>query len=208
MLVPQNSPCPECSHPRGDHDIRFAAGGGEQCKHCGCTATTIRTDPIFWNPDAPPKPFDWNFALVTFLMELEGDEGLFTDTIERWRPGYELAAGEREELRSLELLVRELWARYSPREPLRADVHGRPSTPAHHRPRRHYRLGARELRRGLIDPDPQRAAALVSHEVAIPEWTPAEAEAVRPGCIEPVPVVDDRAAALAPAGGPSMKAKA
>jgi hypothetical protein len=125
MLVPQNSPCPECSHPRGDHDIRFAAGGGEQCKHCGCTATTIRTDPIFWNPDAPPKPFDWNFALVTFLMELEGDEGLFTDTIERWRPGYELAAGEREELRSLELLVRELWARYSPREPLRADVHGR-----------------------------------------------------------------------------------
>jgi len=58
-------------------------------------------------------------------MELETGEVFFTDTMEKWRPGYELAPGEREQLRRVELLVRELWAKYGPRKPPRADMRTR-----------------------------------------------------------------------------------
>src|SRR5688572_6647290 len=105
MLVAQDSPCPECGHPRRDHEVSVDAGGGERCRQCGCTATTIFTEPIFWDPNGPEHPFDWNFALLTFVMELESDEGLFTDSIEKWRPAYALAPGERDELREVEVLV-------------------------------------------------------------------------------------------------------
>jgi hypothetical protein len=124
MLVPQNSPCPECGHARRDHELSLSAGGGELCKRCGCTATTIDTTPVFVDPSAPPGPFDWNFALGTFVMELESDEGLFTDTIDRWRPAYELAPGELEELRDVEMLVRELVRRYGPTKPRPASIGG------------------------------------------------------------------------------------
>ena len=117
MLIPQESPCPECGHARRDHEFgSFDAAGFERCNHCGCTATTI-DNAIVLDLDAPPHPFDWTLALATFVMELESEDGLFIDTIEKWEPGYTLQPGEREDLRSVELIVRGLWMRHKPKKP-------------------------------------------------------------------------------------------
>ena len=91
----------------------------EVCIQCGCVATMIHNH-VVWNPDGPAHPFDWRFALVTFVMSLDDPDGLFTDTIEKWLPPYELKPGEREDLRKVELVVRELWAEHAPPKPERA----------------------------------------------------------------------------------------
>ena len=118
MLVPQDTPCPECSHPRGDHQLTTAFG--EECTVCGCTATWV-DNAIVWDPSAAPTPFDWTFALITFFMFIEEEE-FYTDTIDRWRPGYALQSGEIEDLRAVEGLVRDLWKRYAPPKPKPADL--------------------------------------------------------------------------------------
>jgi hypothetical protein len=88
----------------------------ERCAQCGCTIEAIPTLGV-WNPEVPGRPFDWTFALVTFVMSIEEGECLYTDTIHRWRPGYVLKEGELEQLRAVELLVRSLWSRYAPPAP-------------------------------------------------------------------------------------------
>ena len=124
MLIPQESPCPECGHARRDHEFSFDAPGFERCNHCGCTATTI-DNAIVLDLDAPPHPFDWTLALATFVMEIESEDGLFIDTIEKWEPGYTLQPGEREDLRSVELIVRGLWMRHKPKKPAPPELRAR-----------------------------------------------------------------------------------
>ena len=76
---------------------------------------------IVWDPNGPPQPFDWRWVLVTFMMHVESDEeGLFTNTIHRLRPSYDLKDGEVEDLRTVETIVRNLWVRYGPKKPSHA----------------------------------------------------------------------------------------
>jgi hypothetical protein len=114
MLVPQDSPCDECGHPRIDHEFTLEVWS-ERCLQCGCTIEVIPTLGE-WNPDAPPRAYDWRFAIISFLMDIE-DESLYTDTVHRWRPGFSLTAAEVEELRRVEVGIRDLWRRYSPERP-------------------------------------------------------------------------------------------
>jgi hypothetical protein len=121
MLVPQDQPCPKCGHGRGDHQLNTEFS--EQCVSCGCTATWVNNY-IGWDPSAPPTCFDWKFALVMFYMSIE-DEELYTDTLDRWRPGYTLQPGERDDLRRAEMFVRDLWKHYGPRKAGAADFQSR-----------------------------------------------------------------------------------
>ena len=116
MLVPPDQPCSECGHPRRDHDL--TADLEERCGRCGCRAAASDGTTIVWDPNGPAHPFDWRFALATFLMRMDDDQnGLFADTIHEWRPPYELRDGEVEDLRLVEKIVRDLVARYGPKRP-------------------------------------------------------------------------------------------
>ena len=123
MLVPQEAPCPDCGHARRDHEFTMEVAA-ERCIHCGCTVEVI---PVLgmWNPNAEPRGFDWAFALGLFVLTINSEESLFSDTIGELRPGFVFAPGEQDDLRTVELIVRDLWSRYAPPKPKPASMTSR-----------------------------------------------------------------------------------
>jgi hypothetical protein len=114
MLVPQESPCPNCGHRRRDHDL---GGDGEKCAHCDCTIPFRDVQTVEWDPDAPPDPFNWTGALDFIVLFLQMFDASFAHFIEEAHPGFKMTQGERDDLLALDAIVRNLWQKVVPQKP-------------------------------------------------------------------------------------------
>jgi hypothetical protein len=115
MLVPQDSPCPNCGHPRRDHDIGRDPDG-EKCAHCDCTIP-IEYATFDWDPNEPPDPFNWTGALEFIVVFLDMIQVSFSDFIANARPGFKMTQEERDDLLALDAIVRNLWQKVVPQKP-------------------------------------------------------------------------------------------
>lgn len=115
MLVPADTPCPDCGHPRRNHTLGDLLSGGERCSECDCSIP-IAHNRLDWDPDAAPQPFDWSSALELVVLMVEMQTS-FTEFVLGARPPYLLAPDELEDLSAIDRAVRDLWARYVPANP-------------------------------------------------------------------------------------------
>jgi len=100
MLVPQSHPCDQCGHARGDHVLSHF---GEECIHCGCTATWEQRPIVITNDERSSA------RLMPFMVPFHPAE----------RPRF-----VRDEiLCEIEEIVRALWLRNLPRStPVTGDL--------------------------------------------------------------------------------------
>src|ERR1700737_4088575 len=115
MLVPQESPCPECGHPRRDHHVSSSSPLGEKCRQCACVIP-IAVNEFVGDPNAAPERFDWGSA-IDLLVATIPVVPLFSDILPSGRPGYAITPREIDDLRTVEYIVRDIWNRYAPRRP-------------------------------------------------------------------------------------------
>jgi len=115
MLVPGDSACPACGHPRRNHDFGNLVGGVERCDQCECTIPVAQVH-FEWYPNAEPQPFDWSSALDMIVLMVEMETSC-TEFVLGATPSFAIAPDELQDLSNVERTVRDIWTRYVPPSP-------------------------------------------------------------------------------------------